>query len=410
MSIVKSPKPLSEEGVTWHEYLNHYEGECSEMEPKINDACSTIGSNNSSILKAEVLTIKGLVSGLNIGSYWQDVIGESYQSVITSCTDSLGEVVNSISETFKSSEDVYRKLQAWLRALSANNENYSAYNAKKPNKEKACYYDIVTKTDPITNATSTEKVFNETVYKSDLQKWASNMERYYDQVIKLEGDIEDFLSQLDSYNGASVATTTINGLPSIKVAEMFKVSDLDYGPNAKTIEVPSGLGKYYTYMAWQMDTANNSSQLALRIASGQNFDERGFAKIGDRYVLAMTSTFGQIGDYVDIYFGNGKVLKGVLGDEKSQTIEAWDQDPANKWGHDNGNRMVEFIVDWNVWYGKHNGTGNNLPNPGTGIYKEEFGNNGGVVKVVNLGRNYFDENNIDRDGYTKKNLTAAMKA
>ena len=227
MNIVKSPRPLSEEGITWHEYLNHYEGECSKMEPKINDACSTIASNNSIVLKAEVLTIKGLISGLTIASSWQDVIGESYQNVITSCANSLGEVVNSISETFKSSEDVYRKLQAWLVALSANNENYSAYNAKKPNKGKACYYDIVTKTDPITNATSTEKVFNEKVYKSDLQKWASNMERYYDQVIRLEEEIEDFLSQLDSYNGSSVSIDT-SGSFSVSLNKMQ--SDIENMP------------------------------------------------------------------------------------------------------------------------------------------------------------------------------------
>ena len=219
MSIVKSPRTLSEEGITWHEYLNHYEGECSEMAPKINDACSTIASNNSIVLKAEVLTIKGLISGLTIASSWQDAIGESYQNVITSCTNSLGEVVNSISETFKPSEDVYRKLKAWLKALSANNENYSAYNARKPNPEKDCYKDIITTMDPTTNTSSIEKVFNETVYKSDLQKWASNMERYYDQVIRLEKDIEDFLSQLDSYNGSSVAIDT-SGSFSVSLNKM----------------------------------------------------------------------------------------------------------------------------------------------------------------------------------------------
>ena len=213
MSIVRNSETVSDYGITWHKYINHYDGECSEMAPKIDNACNTIVSNNSTVLKAEVLTIKGLISGLTIGSSWQDAIGESYQNVITSCTNSLGEVVNSISETFKPSEDVYRKLKAWLKALSANNENYSAYNARKPNPEKDCYKDIITTMDPTTNTSSIEKVFNETVYKSDLQKWASNMERYYYQVIRLEKDIEDFLSQLDSYNESSVAIDTSSSSP-----------------------------------------------------------------------------------------------------------------------------------------------------------------------------------------------------
>ena len=81
-----------------------------------------------------------------------------------------------------------------------------------------------------------------------------------------------------------------------------------------TVEVPEGLGNIHTYMGWQMITDTSSNQYKLREAAGMNFDEEGFAKIGDRYVVATTTTFGNVGDYIDVKLEDGTVIKCVIGD------------------------------------------------------------------------------------------------
>ena len=114
----------------------------------------------------------------------------------------------------------------------------------------------------------------------------------------------------------------------------------------KTIKVPEGLGKIHSYMGWQMITAKSSNQYKLRQAAGMNFDSEGFGKIGDRYVVATTTTFGQVGDFIDVKQADGTIIKCIIGDIKSQKDEG-----CNEWGHNNGQCVVEFVVDKTSWYG-----------------------------------------------------------
>ena len=115
------------------------------------------------------------------------------------------------------------------------------------------------------------------------------------------------------------------------------------------IDVPDGLGKYTTYMEWYKVTDKSSLQYKLRNDAGENYTPEGFGVINGRLVLAMTSTFGGIGDYVDIRLSDGRVIKGIIGDEKSQQYVAWDHNPANQWGHENGQVIIEYVVQkgWN---------------------------------------------------------------
>lgn len=143
------------------------------------------------------------------------------------------------------------------------------------------------------------------------------------------------------------------------------------------ITVPSGLGKYYTYETWNREEhgysawSNGSNQKKLITTSKSNndykFDSEGYGMVGDRYVIAMTSTYGAVGDYVDVYCNDGRVIKAIIGDEKNQSDSG-----CTRWGHDNGQVVVEFMTNWSA-----NPAHNNPPG------------NGGVTKVVNLG-NYFE--------------------
>lgn len=144
-----------------------------------------------------------------------------------------------------------------------------------------------------------------------------------------------------------------------------------------TVTLPEGLGSIHTYMGWQCITAVDSRQYKLRTAAGMNFDEEGFAKIGDRYVVAVTTTFGNVGDYIDVYQEDGTVIKCIIGDIKSQGDAG-----CTKWGHDNGQCVVEFVVDKSSWYGNRMHS-----NPGTSSCHPEWKQN--ITKIVNKG-NYFE--------------------
>lgn len=134
-----------------------------------------------------------------------------------------------------------------------------------------------------------------------------------------------------------------------KIYPLTYMSIVGYGSPAypgETIEIPEPYGTEYSYMGWQMITSPSSLQYKLRQEAGMNFDEHGFGKIGERYVIACTLTFGKVGDYVDWELDNGTVIKTVVGDIKNQN------DPGcNAWGHKNGLCVLEFVVDKYSWYG-----------------------------------------------------------
>ena len=139
------------------------------------------------------------------------------------------------------------------------------------------------------------------------------------------------------------------------------------------ISVPSGLGRYFAYMGWQCVTAPDSLQYKLREKAGMNFDDEGFGVIDGRYVIACTTTFGQVGDLVDFYQSDGTVLHTIIGDIKNQS------DPGcTKWGHNNGQVIVEFVVNRDTWYNSSHA------NPGTASCHPEWGGKT-ITQGVNLG-------------------------
>ncbi len=139
--------------------------------------------------------------------------------------------------------------------------------------------------------------------------------------------------------------------------------------NGQTIKLPSGLG---TIATREFDLAVTASEIAyarqqikcchhivnpyaypegyderkvqdLWIKEGHKHDKKGFCKLKGRYLIAATNTFGKIGDKVDFYMSGGKIIKVILIDSKSQEKTWYDQHPADKWGHDNGACVLEFL-------------------------------------------------------------------
>ena len=149
---------------------------------------------------------------------------------------------------------------------------------------------------------------------------------------------------------SSTTTSTSTTSPGITNASDYTTPD-----GARHFTIPEGNGERYTYMAWQAITSPSSNQYRLREAAGMNFDDEGFGRIDGRYVIACTTTFGQVGEYVDFKLEDGTILKCIIGDSKGGVNPQYN---VSEWGHNNGKNVVEFIVDENSWYNKKD-------NPGT---------------------------------------------
>lgn len=157
------------------------------------------------------------------------------------------------------------------------------------------------------------------------------------------------------------------------ITVILRVKDQDGYGSGKTINIPSPYGDSFTYMGWSLITATGSNQYKLRVKTGEHYDANGFGKIGDRYVIACTPTFGKIGDEIDFVLANGRVIHGVMGDEKNMSDAG-----CNKWGHDNGHSVVEFVVNKSMWY--H--TGKTVTK-----FHPEWAKSR-VLKAINLGKNH----------------------
>ena len=157
--------------------------------------------------------------------------------------------------------------------------------------------------------------------------------------------------------------------------KVLRLKDQDSYGGGKQFIVPKGMGTSYTYMGWALIHDWPTRQNYLRKRSGEHYDSHGFAKVNGRYVIACTTTFGKVGDYIDFVLDNGKAIHAIMGDEKNQSDSG-----CNKWGHDNGRSVVEFVVNKSMWYG-------HLGNTDITRFHPEWKSR--VKMGVNLGKNFF---------------------
>lgn len=132
--------------------------------------------------------------------------------------------------------------------------------------------------------------------------------------------------------------------------------DASYNPtggsvNGNTFTLPSGMGTIYTHMGWQCITSPSSMQYKLREQAGMKFDKDGIGIINGRYVIACTTTYGKVGDYLNVKLSNGQSFKCIIGDIKNQNDSG-----CNKWGHQGGKSVIEFVVDKTGGFAGYNGS------------------------------------------------------
>ena len=154
------------------------------------------------------------------------------------------------------------------------------------------------------------------------------------------------------------------------------------GKGQGNIKIPEeyGAGGYTVTVIEEFNWGYDSGKIYDKwVASGAQYSN-GIAVLNGRYLIACTTTFGKVGDEIDFFLDDGTKIPTIMMDEKSQVSVAWDRDPANKWGHDNGANVLEFEVDGYYFYDKYK-----RANPGSGAndwYREWAGKR--VASATNL--------------------------
>ena len=128
--------------------------------------------------------------------------------------------------------------------------------------------------------------------------------------------------------------------------------------------VPEGYGAIHTFMAYNQNWVNPSPQYTYhnQVKDFVWYDNRGFARLKDRYFVAVKPYYGEVGDYLNVYQDDGTIIRCVIGDIKGM------ENPSIYY-HINGD-VVEFMVDKNF----------------TSVSERapEFSHN--ITKIVNVGK------------------------
>ena len=234
----------------------------------------------------------------------------------------------------------------------------------------------------VNGSTNTESSGSQTVIQALLSSIGINQNSDYSKLIST--------SLLKTIDGST--PVQVNSTPQSYGSSTFGKTHRN-----GTFTLPPNLGKYNTYMGWQLVTDKTSNQYKLKEAAGENFDANGFGKINNRYVVATTSTFGNVGDYLTVKMADGSTYQCIIGDIKNQN------DPGcNKWGHNEGQSVIEAIVDKNSWYNRSSYDNHKII---------PWNNSGGVTSVINEG-NYWGRGSINANTsilpYKVKNNIASM--
>ncbi len=156
----------------------------------------------------------------------------------------------------------------------------------------------------------------------------------------------------------------------VRVLDDNSLSKKTSDTGAMTVTPTEIVGGVCTYEKWNTNWVAGTAQKALHELY-ENYDKEGFGMIGDRYVIACTTTYGRVGDMIDFELADGTVVKTIIGDTKNQS-----DDGCNLYGHLQGQNVLEFLVNRELWYPNH-------ANPGTEVCHPELGQT--VVQVINYG-------------------------
>ena len=169
-------------------------------------------------------------------------------------------------------------------------------------------------------------------------------------------------------NGAwEFSSTMVNG------SDMCETTT---GVGEITIPAEYGNGGYTVTVYDDFNWVYNQGKVYDKWAAAGSVYDNGIATYEGRYLIACTETFGTVGDKVDFFLEDGTKIPAIIADIKSSGDAGY-----NKWGHNNGQNVLEFEVSHLAFYSTYKS------NPGTnGWFEEEWGGKR-VASATNLGEN-----------------------
>lgn len=143
-----------------------------------------------------------------------------------------------------------------------------------------------------------------------------------------------------------------------------------------TIPAEYGNGGYTVTVYDDFNWVYNQGKVYDKWATAGSVYDNGIATYEGRYLIACTETFGTVGDKVDFFLEDGTKIPAIIADMKNPNDAGY-----NKWGHNNGQNVLEFEVSHLAFYSTYKS------NPGTnGWFEEEWGGKR-VASATNLGEN-----------------------
>ena len=149
----------------------------------------------------------------------------------------------------------------------------------------------------------------------------------------------------DSRNNNSSRSNN-SGITNNTVQQSWDTNDFGQGVGKSHSYTPFDENGYLGSSLGYWDTSSNAWKLFKKLLDSGDLstDENGIYTYKGARLVAMTSTFGKAGDVMRYTQDDGSVFYGIIMDEKSQEYTSYDHNPANKWGHNNGQDIVEFEV------------------------------------------------------------------
>ena len=139
----------------------------------------------------------------------------------------------------------------------------------------------------------------------------------------------------------------------------------------ETRSIPNRDTSMKTYMSYKAITAKNTVQWQLQQRDDVYTDSEGFRRIGDDFMVAVGSYYGQVGDKLHITLDNGE-FTAVIADQKKNIHT----DSENKY-HISDGSVLEFLIG--------DGLLPIIKKMGDCSYSSENNFRGNVISIENLG-------------------------
>lgn len=164
-----------------------------------------------------------------------------------------------------------------------------------------------------------------------------------------------------------LVTTALAGqtieIPSTVEQGGYTVTGYDYWINSgKPMTWASGTNQEKVSEIWKKQGSRFKNGIAVITVDGE-----------DRYLIAVTTKFGKVGDCVDVTMADGKVVKCIIGDSKGS-------DAGSEWGHQLGGGKIN-VLEFEVQRSKFKESGN----PTTAKWGLDWNSDRPVKSITNKG-------------------------